>query len=231
MPWVVAALFTIDGLLVAFFVADHLTGHPLGAGWVSQFFDLEYEQNLPTWFASVQLAIAALLLGIFVVYRSWHERRRTWLPLAVPAAVLFMSLDEIAEIHEKIGYKSDVLLPQGSRAVTPFPYTGIWMFLLAVPFLVVTLIVFRRLIRGSVIRASSFRRILFGFVLLIAGAAGVEVWANFTFDNPAIHLVQVSLEEGLELLGGTTIVWGAIELLAASSIRMEWRPVDSEPRS
>ena len=129
--------------------------------------------------------------------------------MALPLAVLFMSLDEIAEIHEKIGVKSDRLLPDGSRALTPFPHTGIWMFLVGLPFLLVILFVFRRLMRSSTIRASSFRRILFGFLTLVAGTGGVEVWANFTFDDPLMRVVQVSLEEGLELVGGTLIVWGA----------------------
>lgn len=231
VPRAVAVLFAVDGLLIALYLADNLAGHPLGEVWVSDFLNPEYEQNLPTWFASVKLALAAFLLGIFVVCRSWNERGKSWLPLAVPVLVLLMSLDEIAEIHEKIGFKSDGLLPAGSRALTPFPYTGIWMFLVGVPFLVLTLSLFRRLIRGGGIRAASFRRILLGFVLLVGGAGGVEVWANFTFDKPALHLVQVSLEEGLELLGGSFIVWGALELLAASGIRLEWKPIDSEPAS
>ena len=230
VPWVVRVLFAIDGLLIAFYVVDTLAGHPLGGGWAREFFHLELEQNLPTWFSSVQLAVAAVLLGIFVAHRSRHERGRSRLTLALPFVVLFMSLDEIAQIHEKIGFKSDALLPEGTRAVTPFPYTGIWMFLVGVPFLVLTLLAFRRLVRGPTIRASGFRKVLFGLVLLAAGAGGVEVWANFTFDKPMLHLVQVSLEEGLELFGGTLIVWGAIELLFASGVRLVGNFGDSGSR-
>lgn len=65
---------------------------------------LSYEQNLPTWYASMLLAACAVMLA--AVASGAASFRRHWWVLA--AGFALMSLDEVAELHEHAGALVDL---------------------------------------------------------------------------------------------------------------------------
>ena len=75
------------------------------------------------------------MLSLFAHSNFWLAQRRSWLLAVLPLVFLALSVDEVARIQEWIGERTDILLPGGSRANTPLPETGIWMFVVGVSFL------------------------------------------------------------------------------------------------
>lgn len=204
------ALLVCDAALAAIYFASlHIGGdgvHPL--------FDLDGEGNLPAWFSSIQLFCVSLLLAL----RGPGKLRPHGVPLLVPllgaAVFLFLSMDETAQVHERLGRalrSADAsLLPhvRGGR--------GMWVsaYLLAsVPFLAFAVRHFAALwhaCRTTVIAGIA------GCGLIAAGGAGVELIADEFFRDYAnaryLYLLSVLAEETLELLGGSLILYGAFHL-------------------
>lgn len=93
----VIATATVAGLGLAVELV-HTGSHAEAVEVLVGLCSLSYEQNLPTWFAAVLLAAnACLFAAIGLETRRWA---RHWLGLAAGFAV--MSLDETAELHERL---------------------------------------------------------------------------------------------------------------------------------
>ncbi len=76
-------------------------GHGYAYGLVP-LFDFGAEKNIPTLYSSFAIIIASMLL---LVITLMHKKQGTsWLPWAGLAVIfLFLSIDEIASIHERLG--------------------------------------------------------------------------------------------------------------------------------
>lgn len=143
-----------------------------------QLFELDEENNLPTWFSSFLLlnnAIALLLICNNVVNRNWQ-----WLVLAV--GFLILSVDEVAGLHETFHstiennwtiYAAPLVLAVG---LTYIP------FLMALP---------RKLAVGFVISGSFYT----------GGALGVEWLAQDMDEETFAYALAVLAEEGAEMVG------------------------------
>jgi len=88
------SLFSVDFILALLhlFLSNH--AH-FGA-----FFNLSQEANLPTWYSSFKLTLAAL--AAFYCYRIEAHKKHAWLWLVVALLMLLMSIDETAQIHETL---------------------------------------------------------------------------------------------------------------------------------
>lgn len=89
---VLALIVAADAVVVALHVASEL------GGYYAELFNLDAEQNLPTWLSSIQffgVAICGVLAGL-----ASAGRRAAWWFLAVVFA--FFSVDEVALVHEKL---------------------------------------------------------------------------------------------------------------------------------
>jgi hypothetical protein len=81
----------------------HITGIP-------RLFDLGGKANIPTWYKASLLMFSCVLLFVIALARKrmrdvyWHH----WRDLAV--VFLLLSIDEVAAIHEGIGYRLSLLL-------------------------------------------------------------------------------------------------------------------------
>jgi hypothetical protein len=210
VPPIVLALFLIDAALALGYLMNFSAGLPFRA--LNAFIDLDRENNLPTWYSSVQWFSAALLTGLFA-YRNFSAgHRRTWALLALPALFLALSLDEVTEIHEWTGKMSDGLLP-GGRSESPLPQTGLWVVLVGLPFIVLMSILLRYL-RPYFDRArTAFRRIGLGMAVMLAGAIGIESLSNLVAEGSAAAALQIFSEELMEMVGATIVVWGSYEWL------------------
>src|SRR5690606_21402746 len=127
----------------------------------------------------MQWFCVALLLGLFAYRHFEPGALRSWALGVLPLIFLALSLDEVAQIHEWIGRQSDVLLPGGRRNDTTFRRTGIWMFVVGVPFvLVITLLIYaaRRYFAGQ---RHALRKLVLGIAIVLLGALGVEAVGNF----------------------------------------------------
>lgn len=213
-------IFMLADIMVAFlYILDNALGHPFYI--LTRLVDLDGEANLPAWYSSSQILFLGLLLGLF----AFIMRNRKPSPLLPAGALslicLALSLDEIAQIHEWIGNKSDQLLATGTRKGSLLGHTGIWMFLLGPLFLIIIAILWRKFspyLRG---RERVVRLYLLGFLVYIASALGVEILANFVSPAQADSVVQIVCEELGEMMGVTLLVWATLELLDSYDIHIQ----------
>lgn len=172
--------------------------------------DMDYEVNLPTWYATLQLGVVGLLLALF----AWIQLRRrvpgAW-ALFIPAAMaLYLSLDEFAQLHERLRplLETDLL-----------PFSGAWM-LIAIPLFLVAVAVVIRLTRQQWQTRRVRRLLLAGIVTYVVAAGLLEVPHNFVEPNSLTHLTLIFLEEMGELVAVTLVLWGVHDVLRASGARL-----------
>lgn len=227
VPAFVLVLFGINLALGVLYIANYYAGQPVPK--LNSFLDLNGEHNLPTWYSSVQWFSVAALLGLFA-YRHLHRYAlRSWMLAMLPLVFLAMSLDEVAEIHEWIGQKSDVLLPGGDRQHSVFSYTGIWMFVLGVPFFVIFSLMVYSVRHYFLAAPGALFKVFLGMVILLVGALGIETISNFVDRDETVGVFTILFEEVFELFGVTVVLWGSYELLDRHGFRIvqQKSPADS----
>jgi hypothetical protein len=132
------------------------------------------------------------------------------------ALLVATSIDETSSMHERIGVLFEGLV--GSREHTIFHHTGPWFVIVGLPFGVVVMLLLRRLSAFLAEVPWTRVRLLSGFGLLLLGAVGVEGLTNFLIppSSFAVKLASadymrlVAIEEGLEMLGGSVLLWTAV---------------------
>ncbi len=195
----------ILALVVSHVGIHFLQGTPLGV--LRNMLDLGVEANVPTWFSSVQLFAISLLAIFYSLQVRDSEAPRFYQFLGI--AFLFLSMDEASQLHERatVALRSisiHALFPGGE---------GTWMPLYAAAVLTCLL-----LLRRSV---SAFWRERRGRLALVAGVlvagsggVGAEVvhyyMEYFGDPGPLAEVIQVAVEEGLELVGETVIIFGML---------------------
>ncbi|MBL8660868.1 MAG: hypothetical protein JNM75_14065 [Rhodospirillales bacterium] len=142
-----------------------------------------------------------------------NDRLAGWLILIGAAVFAYLSLDEGAAIHERIGDKLDLLLTGGVGAAdTPFQITGMWMVFLAPPLFVALVagVIFLR--KRLAIPTGVFVKALLGIVIFIGSAGPEDILLNYV--SGVREIVQVAIEEYGEMTGVTLILWAVMTLLA-----------------
>ena len=213
----VVALYAVDVLVALAFVLQLILGSD--SGLIARQLHPGREANVPTWYSSVQWALAGGLLALYAAHAPKHLKGG--LRLYLPAVAAFaLSMDETAAIHEWIGGRSDGLLPGGTREGTFFTGTGIWMLIL-VPIAVVVA-VWISLLLVDHLRASPWaaRLLIAGVAIFLLGAGVVELASNVATGNRSLQLGIQIVEELSEMLGATTVVWGGFVLLRAGGVRI-----------
>lgn len=212
-------LIFLELMLVIAYIVDIMLGSP---SWViNKLVDLDDEGSVATWFSSIQL----FLVGLLLIIRSSGNREIITLPSATFFCILglgfiFLSVDEAAAIHEKMS----TVLKQAEFMPRFKGEHGIWIYiygLVALFFLVVTL-------RNFIALWKHYRRaalIMFiGLVTFVTGAVVLEI-VSYQFlrdDLASLHyVVEVALEEFLEMLGISIVLYSVLLLL------LEVKSIDS----
>jgi len=161
----------------------------------AKIFRLDEEANLPTWFSSSQFLIAGLVCAALAF---GEKRRRTgWAVLAV--LMVMFSLDEVAEIHERVEDKAGFDL----ALLVLEPLVG-----------VAVLVVVWRAMRTLSGAPATF------LVLALAAAFLAQlmsiVTGHFEPSSQAVEYVVQALEEVFEMLTGTFVLVAALSAGAAA---------------
>ena len=201
--WVIVPALVFLDVMNAIAIVLHNEGR---GGRFFSLFSLDGEANVPTWFSSVLLLSVAVMLTIVAADALASAGRwgRHWAGLAVVFA--WLSLDETAQIHERVG----------SWLRAQLDLHGIFHYAGVVPALVVFVVVgflYVPFLRGLP------RETLLGTVLAAAvyvfGAAGVEAltgwWVEHNEDSTTTGVLVVStFEENLEFIGMTIFLLVAL---------------------
>lgn len=202
------ALLTLAFALAAVSLAGRAL-HPESTGLV-RLFDLDKEENFPTWYSSFGMGVSFLLLSLICwtrLHASRKERIGHWLFLA--ATFAFLSAEEIMGLHEAMGRRLRAL----------WHLTGFFHFAWVIPAGV--LVIFFALAYGRFLAALPHairRRFMAAGGVYVLGALGMEMVGGevamlYTRGSLA-YLLTCHLEELLELAGIALFNAALIEHLA-----------------
>jgi hypothetical protein len=178
-------------------------------------FSLSYEQNIPTWYSSALLFSCSLLLAVSALFarRSRAGDVRYWWLLA--AAFLYISIDEVACIHE-----------EASRF---FALGGVLFFGWVIPAGIIVLALgaayLRFLLRLP--RRTRAQFIVAG-AIYVTGALLLELplgyWTEREGSRNFVYAAIDWVEESLEILGLTLFLLSLLEYLGAAGCRVTLSP-------
>ncbi|MDY7102793.1 MAG: hypothetical protein S0880_16550 [Actinomycetota bacterium] len=220
---VVIGLASVQVLVSIANAVDWMAGRP---SWrISSLVDLERESSIGTWLHTVALLGGAVTLAV-VTAATVRADRRAWPLLLIPLALLGLSVDEVVQMHEWLGRSIEgATVGEGNSGA--LSDTGPWV-VLAVPFAIGLALVLRRAQPYLRSAPTAHRLLIGGFVVYLAGAAGMELLRNVVDEGGAAHLAQVIVEEGLEGLGAIGVLWAGLMLLDRASLRIA---IGSLPRT
>jgi hypothetical protein len=223
IPVPIAVLFAMSVALIVAPIVDFWLGSPFTR--LRHLIYLDGEMTLQAWYSSMQWFCAGLLFGVLTLHAYRSRLRGLVAAGAFTLACIAFSIDEIAGIHEWLGQKSDALLPSGTRQQTALARTGIWPILLGVPVLAALAIIVLRM-RYLFLPASprALRLLTTGLVIMFTGALAIELGANLIEkipENRGLNLAQLAVEEFMEMLGVSFIVWSVYELLRAHGVALK----------
>ena len=189
---------------------------------IQKWTDLDDERSVASWFSSMQFLIPALLLTPVLLDAFRRREPYRWALLALALLFVVLSADEAIEFHEWVGYESDILLPHDDRNLTVFHTTGVWMFVVGIPFLVVAGVLLRQAHAAFRRVPGVMTRLVVGGAIWLSGALGLESLSNFIGpDDVWLNITEVFFEETLEMFGVTVMVWSMYQLLVGLGFRWE----------
>lgn len=204
--------FSADMFLLLSYLFLFLHGNPIGNN-SPDLFNLDLEGNLPSWYSSMKLLLVGICAYFYGRLVHLNDRLAGWLILIGAAVFAYLSLDEGAAIHERIGDKLDLWLTGGvGAAATPFQVTGMWMLFLAPPLFLALIagVIFLR--KRLAIPTGVFVKAVLGIVIFIGSAGPEDILLNYV--SGAREVIQVAVEEYGEMTGVTLILWAVLSLLA-----------------
>lgn len=219
-------LAIVMGLLLGGVVTQYIKyayGDETQFGFV-RLFNLEGENNLPSWYSSVALLLSSVALGYIGLHHNQEADPFAWHWLALALLFFCLSTDEAASIHEmsaspihhwleRVGHVDSVISVIGTAwllAGIPFAvivFLGFWRFLLHLPFATRSLF----LVAGS---------------LYIMGAIGLEALggryiAHHGGSHTLTYEMMVAMEEGLEMLGVVVFLYALMMYMAKHGISLQ----------
>jgi hypothetical protein len=220
IPLLIAILFAADCTLALIPVLDFVIGRPFQR--LSNLFNLGNEGTVPTWYSSMQWFCAGVMLVLFATHALRTRMRGSLFISALALGCIVFSIDEIAQIHERLGSVANAfLVDQRASGVWA---TGLWPFVVGIPAIVVIAIT----VRGTrtIFLARTPRALVLlivGLAIMLTGAVFVELSVNLlppSGPRGGEFLAQVVAEELMEMLGATFVVWSAASLLHAYGFRL-----------
>lgn len=178
-------------------IIAHITGHFSIYGIVN-LFNFDKELSIPTYFSALNLLVSFLLL--YMIYRSHKNGKiidtKYWGFLSI--FFLYLSIDEIASIHEKFNRPIRYLI---SAKTGPLYY--VWVLVAIAVCIIIAIYLFR-----FYLRLPNRYKVLFGIsaLLFVGGTIGFEMiggcYAPGGDANPTvIYTIIMTIEESLEMTG------------------------------
>jgi hypothetical protein len=194
----VLLLINILGIVTKFYF-----GHDTVYGLI-RLFDFDTENNIPTFFSSLVLIYSSLLLFIITtLHRKNGSQYLPWLGLAL--IFLFLSIDEIASIHERLKLPVREMLNP----------SGLLYFAWVIPYGIATAIIVAIYFRFVM---NLPKRILVLFVIsgltFVSGAIGLELLGGRHYElhgpDNIVYLCMYTCEEFLEMSGSAIFVYSLL---------------------
>lgn len=198
--------------IIAAGIARETIGIQLGIpaqeiGW--EYIWLDHETNLPSWYSTVLLLAASALLAIQYQFARARGDRKPGSWLALSLVMLYLSIDEGSQAHERFGDFLKTYIPTTDLLYFTWVIVGGPLIVLAaigfIPFL------FR------LPRSTALLFVASGLIF-VAGGFGFELiggrMVTYTGWGSPYYMVAALFEEILELIGMTLFVTSLLRHLA-----------------
>lgn len=188
--------------------ADYLTGNSSALiHKLVKLFDLDLETNVPTFFSVLLLATASFVLAVVTAISKKQKSGRVLEWTILSAGFLFMALDELASIHERMIEPMRALM--GIENLGPLYYAWVVPAIFAVLIIGVGFINF--LIELPAKTRWSF---MIAGAMYLTGAVGFEALEGMFGQGNLAYNVFVTIEESLEMLGVVAFIWALLVYIA-----------------
>jgi hypothetical protein len=223
-----------DALMVVLYSLTIWLPQTPSAKPITFLFDLNLEANVPAWWSGAQL----LLIGItFLLLSAWFfqsdERiaplRRLF--FMVGLAFTYLSADEVGQIHENtskllqswhfLNLVEIRLLAALGHKVHKLHGGSLWIPLFAIIGIGLIWWLWPQFKLGWKLWHREILMLALGFGVLVFGAVVVESLGDLI---PAsahlLHYIEVGVEEGLELIGASVMLYAGALVLASAGARL-----------
>ena len=160
-----------------------------------QLFDMDEENNLPTWFSSFLLLNNAFLLYLVAKSELVQDRLHWGL---MSAGFLLLAIDEVAGLHETLNSSIEMNWAMAGAILVTVVGAAFIPFLLRLP---------RRLAGMFILSGAVF----------ISCAIIIELLSEDMDSDSWAYMLAVALEEGLEMLGAWLLLVTLLKQMANSS--------------
>ncbi len=201
--------------LAALFLFDYLSYPWLMS--VQKVFDVTFERNIPTWYASSTLLLSAFILAIIAFAKKKEGARFVLHWTAMSFIFLYLSFDEAFEVHE--GW----IIPLR----TYFGAGGFFHFAWVIPAIAFVLIFVLAYLRFLIDLPVSTRRLfLIAGALFVGGALGLEMFQGYYLLNYGMYntpfLIITTVEEFLEMLGIVVFIHALMSYMSSENVRIRF---------
>lgn len=211
-PVSIALVLAMTALLVILAgLAGQLAPHFTGRDEVVTLFNLDSEQNIPTFFSVVLMLGATLLLGLIAIFKKAQGAAYTLQWAVLACGFLFMSIDEAMSIHEKLNEPMSGLLGKDRPAIFHFAWVvpGIAVVVAVGLFFLKFLLYLPAKTRLLFVAAAT---LYLGGVIVVelignyyAAVSGTDGWA---------YIASATIEEGLEMAGIIVFIFALLKYMA-----------------
>jgi hypothetical protein len=188
--------------------STYFLGHARLKGLV-RLFDLDDENNIPTWYSSSALLLCSILLATIAFAKKRDGARYVFHWTVLSIIFLFLSLDEAASVHESINKPLRVALNAG-----PVLYHT-WVILGAAVVLAIVVVYWRFL---SDLPSPTRRLFLTAGIMYVGGALGVELlggWYGALYGKKNITYVMIAtVEEFFEMQGIVVFIYALMSYMS-----------------
>ena len=221
----VGLLVVVTGLLLGGIVTQYIRysyGNESQLSFV-RLFNLEGENNLPSWYSSLALFLSSAALGTIGLQRRQERNPWAWHWLALAFGFLYLSADEAASIHEIAAPLVHRWLDATGHANTVISVIGTAWLLVGIPVAAIVFLMFWGFLRHLPFATRALFLVAGG--LFITGTLGVEaVGGRYLANNGGSHTLtyqmMVVVEEGLEMLGIVVFLYALTTYMATHRISL-----------
>lgn len=222
------SIWAIDLILIFANFNIHLGGQ-LPSEIVTYQLDMNREANLASWYSSMLLVLAAVFAAVNYHARAQVDGRWRFGWLGIAAITLWLSADEVAQVHETIGAYA-----RAHSAVLEemLPASYLWVLVLG-PVAAAAAVFLFLFVRRVLAPIPHCRRLALAGVTLWVSAIVLEALAVPVFHTVRIgeggqlisapYALEYALEESCELLGTTFLLLSFIEMAAQPAIEFAAR--------
>ena len=209
-------------LIIAHVTVEYIRffqGHDVLLGF-ERLLNLNYENNIPTWYSSSALLLSAMLLAVIALVNKREGKPYTLQWFVLAAIFLYLSLDEAASLHESMGSSLEPML-ETIGYFHGFLYFS-WVIFGAIFVLFIALAFVRFLVSLAVQTRSLF---LIAGTMYVGGALGIELLESRHYyiygHKDFSYMMLVTVEEGLEMLGVVVFLYALLSHLGSSMSGMQ----------